>query len=137
MVDGNHKTECKVCGIEYETNRPQSRCCSRECSICLKQQTTAEAHQRRRAWKMNVMVEQVDRLKIFRRDGWACQICGKKVNPDLRYPHLKCATIDHVLPLANGGTHEPRNVQLAHLICNSRKSNIQPAQLRLMWCNRD
>jgi 5-methylcytosine-specific restriction endonuclease McrA len=29
--------------------------------------------------------------------------------------------MDHIVPFAAGGTHEPANVQLAHRVCNSRK----------------
>lgn len=34
-----------------------------------------------------------------------------------------CATIDHIIPLSKGGTHTYNNVQLAHYICNSKKSD--------------
>jgi 5-methylcytosine-specific restriction endonuclease McrA len=30
-------------------------------------------------------------------------------------------TLDHVVPLVAGGLHDPANVRLAHLTCNSRK----------------
>jgi 5-methylcytosine-specific restriction endonuclease McrA len=32
-------------------------------------------------------------------------------------------TLDHVVPLAKGGTHEPANTQIAHAVCNSRKND--------------
>jgi len=38
-------------------------------------------------------------------------------------PHPKAPTIDHVIPLSKGGTHEPANVQLAHYYCNSIKAD--------------
>lgn len=75
--------------------------------------------------------ERVYRARIFERDNWTCQLCGKKVDRRLRFPHPKCATLDHIIPLANGGTHVPENCQLAHFICNSRRSNVGEAQLRL------
>jgi 5-methylcytosine-specific restriction endonuclease McrA len=51
----------------------------------------------------------------------------KKKAPDPMSPSL-----DHILPLSKGGTHEPRNVQLAHLGCNVRKYNSGVDQLRLL-----
>lgn len=30
-------------------------------------------------------------------------------------------SLDHVVPLSQGGAHDPANVQLAHLTCNVRK----------------
>lgn len=67
----------------------------------------------------------VDRQAIFERDGWMCQLCQTPVSPTSRYPAPMSPSIDHVTPLALGGSHEPSNVQLAHLICNARK-NARP-----------
>jgi 5-methylcytosine-specific restriction endonuclease McrA len=38
-------------------------------------------------------------------------------------PHLKVPTIDHIVPLADGGDDVKVNVQLAHFICNSIKGD--------------
>ncbi|WP_354596069.1 HNH endonuclease signature motif containing protein [Streptomyces sp. JL1001] len=38
-----------------------------------------------------------------------------------------CASVDHVVPRALGGTHEPSNLQLAHLYCNQVKSDLRGA----------
>jgi hypothetical protein len=47
-----------------------------------------------------------------------CGICGEAVDPELRYPELMCASIDHITPVVRGGTHDPRNLRLTHLRCN-------------------
>lgn len=61
-------------------------------------------------------------IDIYRRDKWICGICGKPVDPQLKWPQSSmCATLDHVIPMALGGGHVPRNVQCAHFRCNSRK----------------
>jgi 5-methylcytosine-specific restriction endonuclease McrA len=39
-------------------------------------------------------------------------------------------TIDHILPLARGGTHEPSNVQAAHFGCNAAKGARVPATVQ-------
>lgn len=64
---------------------------------------------------------------------WRCQLCGGRVQRNRETPHPKAPVLDHILPLAAGGTHEPANVQLAHFICNSEKGD-RPAddQLRLI-----
>jgi len=59
--------------------------------------------------------------KLYERDGGVCQICGLPVAFDKAPEKLWSATIDHVVPLSRGGTHEPCNCQLAHRICNSVK----------------
>lgn len=50
-----------------------------------------------------------------------CGICKAPIDLLLNHPHLDCATIDHIIPFARGGTHAPENLQLAHLRCNVRK----------------
>lgn len=88
--------------------------------------------QRRNEWTRKPPgSERVYRARIFERDNWTCQLCGSKVDKRLKWPHPKSATIDHILPLANGGQHVPENCQLAHFICNSTRSNTGEAQLRL------
>jgi 5-methylcytosine-specific restriction endonuclease McrA len=39
---------------------------------------------------------------------------------------------DHIVPLAQGGTHEPANVQCAHFLCNSIKSDSMQTTQQLM-----
>lgn len=90
-----------------------------------------EMGDRRRARKRAAFVAPVDRKAIYARDNYTCQICKRKVRMDLSYPHPRSASLDHILPLSKGGTHEPKNVQLAHRICNMRKYNIGSDQLRL------
>jgi 5-methylcytosine-specific restriction endonuclease McrA len=58
------------------------------------------------------------REEIFERDRWVCQICYKKVNKKLAYPHPMSPSIDHIMPISWGGSHTKDNVQLAHLSCN-------------------
>lgn len=51
----------------------------------------------------------------------------------LPYQHRRSATIDHVVPLTEGGDDTCANVQLAHRGCNARKSNRGGRQqLRLL-----
>lgn len=80
-------------------------------------------HSNRRAKMKNAFIEDIYEQEIFKRDGWRCQICSKKVNPKLKHPHLYSASLDHIVPLAKGGTHEKKNTQLAHLHCNISKGN--------------
>lgn len=72
----------------------------------------------------------VYRSKIFERDGWRCQLCRKPVRRTAVVPHPLAPTLDHIVPLAAGGLHEPANVQTAHFICNSVRGAGGVAQLR-------
>lgn len=64
------------------------------------------------------VVELVKRQEVFERDGWICQLCGL---PTLRETghHPMSASVDHIIPLAEGGDHTYDNCVTAHLACNN------------------
>lgn len=59
------------------------------------------------------------RFEILRRDGHTCRYCGAKA-PDV------ALTVDHVIPVALGGTDDPTNLVTACAACNSGKTSITP-----------
>ena len=86
---------------------------------------------RHRAQKLRTQVEPIDCLDLFKRDGWICQLCRQKIDPALRHPHRRSATVDHIVPLSKGGSHTWDNVQSAHFGCNSSKGAKVYGQFRL------
>lgn len=108
--------QCEWCGATYVPRKRTSRFCSRNC-------TWSEKAKGRRAKVRGAHVAPVNRIAIFERDRWRCKLCGKPVARTRQAPHPKAPVLDHILPLAQGGTHEPANVQLAHFICNSIKGD--------------
>jgi 5-methylcytosine-specific restriction endonuclease McrA len=63
----------------------------------------------------------VSAKELAKERGVACGICGLDVDLTLRKPDVMRASIDHIMPVARGGTNERSNLQLAHLLCNMRK----------------
>jgi 5-methylcytosine-specific restriction endonuclease McrA len=62
------------------------------------------------------------RREVFRRDGYICQYCGRKLtNP----------TIDHVLPRHLGGMHIWTNVVAACSACNHQKGGRKLEESRM------
>lgn len=62
--------------------------------------------------------------ELAQRDGICCGICGLPVDMTLtRADSIDCPSVDHIVPRSCGGTHEPENLQLAHLRCNMAKSD--------------
>lgn len=56
------------------------------------------------------------RFFIYNRDGYRCQICGRRTR-DLE--------VDHIIPIAKGGKSTPKNLQTLCHRCNYRKgSNV-------------
>lgn len=124
---------CVQCGDSFEANMSNALYCSPPCrnrANHLAAQTRPErAVQRkankdlRRASKMTDDAEQFERSEIYDRDGWVCQLCFEPVSPDALYPDHMSASLDHVVPLAKGGSHTRANAALAHWICNTTKSD--------------
>lgn len=60
--------------------------------------------------------------EIFERGSWVCQLCDKPVDPELKgLPSPLAPTIDHIVPVGEGGVHSRENVQLLHRSCNNSK----------------
>ena len=109
---------CRACGDCFVMDRQQSHSlsyvfCSPLCS---------RRHHKLLRRARGAFTAPVARRDIFERDKWRCRLCGYKIRRNVGQDHPKAATIDHVVPLARGGRHEPANVQAAHRECNARKS---------------
>ena len=76
----------------------------------------------RRARIRGLPSERIDRYRVFERDEYVCGLCGEPVDRRLSYPDPMSASLDHVVPIARGGSHTYGNVQCSHLECNVRAS---------------
>jgi predicted RNA-binding Zn-ribbon protein involved in translation (DUF1610 family) len=66
---------------------------------------------------------------IAARDGWECHICGEPIDPAVNPNSRVGATIDHLMPLSEGGSRWRRsNMRLAHRGCNNARGS-QPARM--------
>lgn len=112
IVGNCQRCSCKI--IKYSfTERLEPYC-----SPCMR----SLAKERRRAHLAGVPRETYNRLKVFERDNWRCQLCGKKTRPDKKTPHHRAPTIDHIVPISKGGADVESNVQTACFVCNSKKA---------------
>ena len=68
----------------------------------------------------------INHLTLFEMHGWICWICKDPINRRLRLPHFMAATVEHIIPLARGGTHTWDNVVPAHAKCNFSKGDSLP-----------
>lgn len=83
----------------------------------------------RRARANMAWTERVSARAVFHRDNWICQLCGGEcLLPGVRGPEEQSPTVDHVVPLSQGGAHAMWNVVCAHRSCNMDKGN-SPARV--------
>jgi predicted nucleic acid-binding Zn ribbon protein len=81
-----------------------------------------------RADYFGVLYEYINVFKVFDRDGWRCQICGKKTPKKNRGTNYSNAPeLDHRIPMSKGGDHLYKNVQCTCRKCNGSKSNNNEA----------
>ena len=64
------------------------------------------------------------RLRIYVRDRFTCQYCGKRKGADE-------LTLDHITPRSQAGSSTPENLVAACVGCNNRKGNRTPEQARM------
>jgi HNH endonuclease len=55
---------------------------------------------------------------VLARDNWTCAICGVSFDLNARMTDDQYATLDHILPAAEGGSDELDNLRSAHRWCN-------------------
>lgn len=112
-----------ACGKMFMADKRRSRYCSADCKANFKNRDNWPHMNKRRASIRKAFVEKFDRLEIFERDGWQCKLCGYDIDPSVKFPHKRSATLDHIIPISKGGKHERSNAQTACHACNSAKGN--------------
>ena len=131
------KIKCKQCGHSFERSVSHVRKGNLICRNCCglpefedrRVRHTYYGHNHHeRAIKYGCVYDSsVTLKKLIKRDGLRCAICGEMCDPDDRswskYSGPMRPSIDHIIPMAKGGGHIWSNVQVAHLICNTIKSD--------------
>lgn len=133
------KCALSECGVTFQPRRTSDRCCSEQHGKRLyNRESRADGRQRPEPWndkrrdryhrRRALLVaastgEPVLLAEIAERDGWKCSLCRRPVDPKTRWPNSASPSLDHRVPLSRGGAHDPSNVFLAHLGCNSAKGD--------------
>lgn len=124
--------KCKECGKVFipEYGVKRRKFCSEKCA----QRNESKAP----SAKMHKgSVSKARRLRVYKRDNYVCQLCGKPLMMDkadtLGYgkPHPLAPTVDHIVPCSIGKQmgwsnieiNSETNLQSAHFVCNVKKGN--------------
>lgn len=109
---------CKVCEAVF-CQLPSTPGRMLYCTPCAATRTDNTYSIARKARLKLVTVEDVDRLVVFERDKWLCQMCGIKTVAE---PYTdRSAELDHIIPLSQGGLHSYLNTQCSCRKCNGSK----------------
>lgn len=132
---------CIVCGKYFMSANKYTITCGRSCGKRLSDKTRSInadnkrfertgrrddsdlVHRREKAeWKRRG--DNIDRTKLFERDGWRCYICGDETPREMMGSHHpRAPEVDHIIPFAAGGQHTWVNTACACRSCNSAKKD--------------
>ena len=65
----------------------------------------------------------IDKQSVFEFYGYVCILCDEPIDKSLHWPDPMSASLEHIVPLSEGGTHTWDNVAPAHLLCNNNKDS--------------
>lgn len=117
-----HSIKCVECGKHKEVTYKRKKYCTDECKR--KYQWRRKDAKRRFAIRTNGKVDwDISIERLIKRDGMKCYLCGDDVIKHDNTNHELYPSIEHVMPVAKGGTHTWDNVRLAHRKCNWEKSD--------------
>lgn len=112
--------ECAECETRFRPNHLNQKYCSVVCGA--KKQRRIGRGIRRARKLSNGAAESIDPTIVFKRDNWRCYICKIYTPKALRGTYDdRAPEMDHVIPLAVGGTHTMDNVRCCCRQCNSEK----------------
>ena len=125
---------CLDCGAQF-TQRTNWGCPEKRCLSCiaeLMKKNKRIAKGIRRARIRGAVYESIDPIKVFDRDGWRCHICKKLTDKSKRGTYDdRAPELDHVISLAQGGSHTWGNVACSCRACNSMKGAKSLGQLSM------
>jgi len=127
ILESKMPKKCECCGNTFYSQYKDQKYCSKHCKN--KRNRRSNTSIKRRCKKYGVYYDpKVKSEEVFKRDGYRCMICGlacnKEDNTWSEWMGPYSPTVDHIIALANGGTHTWDNVQCAHAICNSYKRDL-------------
>lgn len=124
--------KCKECGKHFTTITNRRTFCEDSCANRYK--SRAKEVNRRSVIKSNGSIDwDISIPKLIKRDGIKCYLCNEDCNRQDFIINSNGTTItgeyypsiEHVIAVANGGTHTWSNVKLAHRGCNNKKGTIE------------
>jgi 5-methylcytosine-specific restriction endonuclease McrA len=120
---------CSQCNQAYKAWGPIGRLCD----ACKSHNKSAMRKWSRikRKHRLSGGATKISPARLYQRDNRICALCHKVTDHPRVWKEWiehrrwmpNAPTVDHIIPLAKGGTHTWDNVQLAHMHCNVAKSD--------------
>ena len=119
---------CLECACTFSPARLDSVFCTLRCARRKQRRASAAARDARR--RGAGPCDSIDPIKVFIRDKWRCHICKALTLKAKRGTcHERAPELDHLVTLAEGGTHTWGNVACSCRKCNGAKNSRSMGQL--------
>ncbi|WP_433651042.1 HNH endonuclease [Micromonospora zamorensis] len=104
---------CDWCAAPVRSNSGRAR---DGLVLCQRHRTKKRDSEAEREW-----ISRRDRLAIYERDGWICQLCFEPVDREAYHLDDWAPSLDHIIPRSHMliPDHSPSNLRLAHRWCNA------------------
>jgi 5-methylcytosine-specific restriction endonuclease McrA len=127
-ASGSADNYCFWCGKPHDGRFM----CSDECRRSAKRAVTSRQGAIRRGRIADG--DKIDPVRVFERDKWRCHLCGVLTLVGKRgTKHPRAPEVEHIIALADGGTHTWGNVACACRACNGAKGARSIGQLGLAF----
>lgn len=113
---------CAVCGGFFFG---KGSTCGEECRRVKTNHYYSMKKDKRRKKAMTEESSQINVRSLYERDGGVCWLCGGLCDLGADPNSDKYPSVDHVVPIADGGLDEWDNVRLAHRWCNTKRGDRQ------------
>jgi hypothetical protein len=87
-------------------------------------------------WYMASKEKRPIKAELMQKQNGLCAYCGRAMTVDRKHERrARFATIEHIVPIAGGGSNEPDNLMLCCRICNIVKghSTLEEFIFGLLW----
>jgi len=128
---------CRWCQKEFDSKRTLRDFCSWVCRDAKKKSdkkiSDSRSNHRRRQRMENKFFFMLDKNEIFKRDKFICAMCKRKCLRNVKWPHPRYPTIDHIIPLSKNGLHVIQNLRTLCWACNMQKrATLVPYQMDML-----
>lgn len=125
---------CLDCGSMFQQRThigtPEKRC--QRCESIVLKAARKTGKLSRKAKRRGAVSESINPIKVFERDKWKCHLCGVKTLKSKRGTYDdRAPELEHIVALADGGSHTWGNVACSCRKCNGTKGARSLGQLGL------
>ena len=132
IAPSSYDRDCAWCSASFVGTQATALYCGSGCKMKAKQsrrktpsvrlESRRARDAKRRALKRTTSVERIEPERVFERDRWRCHLCGIRTLKSLRGTlNDRAPELEHIVALADGGTHTWGNVACSCKKCNRKK----------------